>query len=109
MYDLKAKKAEVMVRRTSLEHEITRLDAQQQLLEQVELETASLVKYCQRVRDTLHRFDNEEKRLALNALNITVVWHPDKPLEIQGSIPVAIASDAPYCRPRRVHDRCRRC
>lgn len=109
VHDLKAKKAEVMARRASLEREIARVDEQQQLLEQVELETASLVEYCQRVRETLHRFDNEEKRLALDALNITVVWHPDKPLEIQGSILVSIASDAPRCRPRRAHDRCRRC
>ena len=95
VHDLKAKNAEVMARRASLEREIARLDEQQQLLEQVELETASLVEYCQRVCDTLHRFDNEEKRLALNALNIAAVWYPDKPFEIQGSIPVAIASDAP--------------
>jgi len=34
-----------------------------------------------------------EKRLALEALNISVLWHPDKPLEIAGSIPADIASN----------------
>jgi site-specific DNA recombinase len=88
VHDFKTKKAEVMTRRASLEREMARLDEQQQLLEQVELETASLVEYCQRVRETLHQFDFPEKRHALDALNISVVWHPDKPLEIQGSVPV---------------------
>jgi hypothetical protein len=88
VHDFKTKKAEVMTRRASLEREMARLDEQQQLLEQVELETASLVEYCQRVRETLHQFDFPEKRHALDALNISVVWQPDKLLEIQGSIPV---------------------
>lgn len=109
VYDLKAKKAEVMARRASLEREMARLDEQQRLLEQVELETASLAEYCQRVCENLHRLDNTEKRLALDALSITVVWHHDKPLEIQGNIPVAIASDAPCYRPRRAHGHSRRC
>jgi hypothetical protein len=88
VHDFKTKKAEVMTRRASLECEMTRLDEQQQLLEQVELETALLVEYCQRVREILHQFDFPEKRLALDALNIRVVWHPEKPLDIQGAIPV---------------------
>jgi len=91
--DFKTKKAEVMVRRVSLEREIARVDAQQQLLDRVELETASLVEYCQRVRNTLRQFSTEEKRLALEALNISVVWHPENPLEIRGSIPIDIASN----------------
>jgi site-specific DNA recombinase len=88
VHDFKTKKAEVMTRRASLECEIARLDEQQQLLEQVELETASLIEYCHRVRGTLQRFDFTEKRLALDALSIRVVWHPEKPLDIQGAIPI---------------------
>jgi hypothetical protein len=34
-----------------------------------------------------------EKRLALETLNISVLWHPDKPFEIAGSIPEDIASN----------------
>jgi hypothetical protein len=93
VYDLKAKKAEVMTRRMSLERELARVDEQQQLLERVQLETASVMTYCQRVRQNLTHFTMTEKRLALEALNISVLWHPDKPLEISGSIPVDIASD----------------
>ncbi len=83
-----------MARRASLERELARLDKQPQLPAQAELETASLVEYCQRVREHLHRFGTEEKRRALDALNIQVVWHLDKPPEIHGSIPVDTASDA---------------
>ena len=32
--------------------------------------------YCARVRAKLQHFTLEEKRQALNALNITVIWHP---------------------------------
>jgi hypothetical protein len=46
------------------------------------------------VKKNLNSFDLAEKRLALAALNITVTWHPDKPLDIQGSIPVTIETDA---------------
>jgi site-specific DNA recombinase len=92
--DFKGKKAEVDARRASLELELARLDDQQRLLEQATLETATLTEYCQRVRDNLTQFDTAEKRLALAALNITVVWHPDNPPNIQGSIPVAIANTA---------------
>ena len=55
--DFKAKKAEVDARRASAEQELARLDAEQRLIEQVELETASLMEYCARVRlgiATLH-------------------------------------------------------
>ncbi len=84
-----------MVRRASLDREMARLNEQQRLLEQVELKTASLVEYCQRVRENLCQFDFTEKRLALDALNISVVWHPDKPLEIKGAIPVETQESLP--------------
>jgi site-specific DNA recombinase len=91
---LKGKNAEILTRRASAERELARLDEQARLLEQIELETASLVAYCQRVRDNLTRFDDDEKRLALDALQITVYWSPDTPIEIIGNIPVSIASTA---------------
>jgi hypothetical protein len=107
--DFKTKKADVEARRASIEEELRRLDEQERLLEQTRLDTAALVEYCQRVHANLSRFDNAEKRLALEALNITVVWHHDKPLEIRGSIPVEVASNAPCYTPRRAPGRCRRC
>jgi site-specific DNA recombinase len=69
----------------------------QRLIEQMELETSSLMEYCVRMRSQLQHFTLEEKQLALEALNITVVWHPEKTLEIRGSIPVSIVSNAPDC------------
>ena len=92
--DFKAKKAEIFTRRNSCEQELARLDAQQQQLEQIQIETASLMAYCQQVRANLRRFDEAEKRCALDALAVTVVWHPDKLPEIRGSIPLDIASNA---------------
>jgi site-specific DNA recombinase len=68
--DFKAKKTEVETRRASATRELARLDDQQHLLEQVELETAMLTDYCRRVSQQLHRFDVAEQRLALEALNI---------------------------------------
>jgi len=51
--------------------------------------------YCTLVRAQLQHFTLEEKRQALKALNITVIWHPGKPLKIHGSIPVTIPTNAP--------------
>ena len=107
--DFAEKKADITARRNACEKEIARLDAQRRQIEQAMMETATLTDYCKRVAAVLEAFSMEEKRVALHALGITVVWHHDKPLAIQGSIPVAVASDAPCCRPRRAHGHCRRC
>jgi hypothetical protein len=88
--DFKAKKDEIAVRCASAEQEITRLTEQQRLLEHAVLEMASLITYCERVRANLGDFSMVEKQRALEALNISVVWHPNKPMEIRGSIPVGI-------------------
>lgn len=61
-------------------------------------DTPQLAAVYARVRDALHQFDTAKKRLALEALNITVVWHPDNPLEIQGHIHEVIENYA-ICRP----------
>jgi hypothetical protein len=91
-------KVEIGVRRASAAQELARLAEQQRVLEQAALETASLVDYCARVRENLKRgFSMEEKRLALSALNITVYWYPDGPLEIHGSIPIDFAYSTSGC------------
>lgn len=92
--DFKIKKTEIDTRRVSIERELSHLDDQQHAMEQAALEIASLEDYCTRVRSQLQHFTTEEKRLALEALNITVTWHPENPVQIHGSIPVGIASDA---------------
>jgi hypothetical protein len=80
----------VDTRRASAEQELARLDAEQHALEHSELETALLMDYCTRVLAKFQHFTLEEKRQALEALNITVTWHPEKPLDIRGSILIAI-------------------
>src|SRR5438876_947856 len=79
-------KAIIDTRRASAEQELTRLDDEQRAIEQADLETASLMDYCEGVRQELHAFSLEEKRRALDALDITVAWHPDKPPDIHGSM-----------------------
>ena len=96
--DFKAKKTEVDARRASAEQELVRLAEQQRLIEQTELETVSLMEYCARVRAELQHFTLEEKQRALEALGITVVWHPDTPLDIFGSVPIQeVMSNAFRC------------
>ena len=95
--DFKAKKAEIAVRRASAQQELTRLDEQQRFLEHTTLEMTSLTAYCTRVRENLRSFSMEEKHLALDARNITVIWHPDKPLEMRGSMPVGVGYSMPVC------------
>jgi site-specific DNA recombinase len=84
----KAKQAEIAVRRATIEQDLDRLAAQQRALDAAVQEMASLTTYCKRVRANLSSFVMDEKRLAIEALNITVTWHPDTPLDIQGVIPV---------------------
>jgi len=100
--DFGAKKAEVDARRTSAERELARLDTHQRALEAVESETLALVEYCARVRSALTTLSLEEQQQALEALNVTVVWHPVEGPIIHGSIPVDIVSNALPCsrRPR---------
>jgi hypothetical protein len=93
--DFKTKKIEVDARRASAAQELARLDEQQHLIEQAAMETASLTDYCARVRSALQTFTVEEKRRALEVLNITVRWYPNRKPEIQGSIPVDIVSRLP--------------
>lgn len=99
--DFKAKKAEVDARRASAEHELARLDTLEQHVEARMVETQSLLNYCAHVQAQLHDFSVDEQRRALQALNITVTWHPDRPLRLQGNIPVDIQTSAPRCRRRR--------
>jgi site-specific DNA recombinase len=95
--DFKAKKVEIDARRVSAEQELARLDEQQRVIEQTELETTALIEYCARVRSEVQHFTLEEKRKALESLNITVIWRPGELPEIRGSLPpeiFAIVSNA---------------
>ena len=75
-------------RQAGLEQEIAHHEAEQRRLEQTQVEVAALQDYCARVRANLQHCTMEEKQRALEALDIRVTWHPEKPLEIRGSIPL---------------------
>lgn len=92
--DFKAKKAEIAVRRTSAEQELTTLATRQHDAAQAQHDSAALVDYCQRVKEGLRDFTLTEKHRALEALNIAVVWYPDREPEITGSIPLPIVSSS---------------
>jgi site-specific DNA recombinase len=86
--DFQKRKSEADMRRASAEQELARLDAEQHALEQSELETASLMAFCARVREKSKRLTLEDKRDALKAFNTIVTWHPDWPTpQIECSLP----------------------
>jgi hypothetical protein len=70
------------------------LDAEHQFIAHAQREMAALAAYCRRVTRNLRRLTLAEKQQALEALNIAVVWHPDQPLAITGSIPMEISNGA---------------
>jgi len=94
--DFKAKKADIDTRRASVEQELARLDDHARQLHQARADTASLREYCARVRAKLHRFTIDEKRLALEALDIQVTWPgPGQKLQIEGNVEVNIENNTP--------------
>jgi site-specific DNA recombinase len=95
--DFKAKKADVDARRASIAQELARLDEQQQRLIETTLETAAIEEYCARVRSNLKEFTIEEKRQALEALNVQAVWLPGQPLKMRAGIVVDIVSNTSIC------------
>jgi len=88
--DLKEKRADIAARRHACEQELARLQEQQSDLNHDVLQTASLTAYCQAVVLNLGTLSYAEKRTALHALSIVVVWERGKPIAISGSIPRSI-------------------
>lgn len=86
--ELKGYKAEISARRGSLQAHKAELQARLAAIQQATAKTESLVAYCERVRANLKSFSFEEKRLALEALDIRATWTPGQPLTIQGTIPL---------------------
>lgn len=96
-HDLKEKRAEILARRTSLEHEMARITEEQQVLAQTTIDMRSLEDFCQEVRRTLPSVSNAEKRQIMQLLHIQVIAQRGAEPIIRGSLPVApIASTAAY-------------
>ena len=59
-HDLKEKRAGILARRTSLEHEMARITEEQQVLAQTTIDMRSLEDFCLKVRRTLPRIQRRE-------------------------------------------------
>jgi hypothetical protein len=59
------------------------------------VERKELANYCRRVYDKRKQFTLEEKRQALEALDMRVTWRSDTPAGIQGVISLESASRIP--------------
>jgi site-specific DNA recombinase len=84
--ELKAYRAEIDTRRQRLRAEIDERQTKLKMLGEALAHVEALTGYCARVRQQLQTFDNTEKRLAMEALKIRVIWRPGEPLAIEGSI-----------------------
>lgn len=102
--ELKGYKAEIATRRGSLQAHKVELQAREESLAQATAKTESLVAYCERVRENLKSFSFEEKRIALEALDIRVTWTPGQPLEIRGNISTRTATGAMCSGVAYLHD-----
>ncbi|MDQ3831693.1 MAG: recombinase family protein [Candidatus Tectomicrobia bacterium] len=94
--ELRGYRAEIETRRQPLLAEQAtyqrQLDAVGVAVQHVE----ALTGYCERVRQRLQTFDHQEKRVALEALDIRASWTPGQSLTIQGTIPIdAIVDNTP--------------
>jgi site-specific DNA recombinase len=86
--ELKGYRAEIATRRQSLQAEHTACQRQLEAIGAAAQQVDALTAYCARVRQRLQTFDQTEKRIAIEALDIRVSWIPGEPLAIQGSIPL---------------------
>jgi hypothetical protein len=73
-----SRKGLIDAKRTSAEQELARLDEGRRQLDQAALYTAALTDYCARIATALLTFSLEEKHVAFAALNIQVIWHPER-------------------------------
>jgi site-specific DNA recombinase len=85
--ELKEYRSEIATRRQQLQVRRVGLHAEMEAIGQTSGYLESLISYCTQVRQRLQTFDEREKRLTLEALDIRVTWTPNEPLAIQGSIP----------------------
>jgi hypothetical protein len=86
--ELKAYRAEIDTRRQRLRAEIDERQTTLKMLGEAVAHVEALTGYCARVRQQLQTFDSAEKRLAMEALKIRVIWRSGEPLAIEGSIPL---------------------
>jgi site-specific DNA recombinase len=86
--ELKAYRTDIEGRRQSLQAHRGSLQTELDTIGEAMARAEILVDYCARVRQHLQTFDNAEKRVAFEALDIHVSWTPEQPLQIEGHIPI---------------------
>jgi DNA invertase Pin-like site-specific DNA recombinase len=116
LFELKEYRREIASRRQQLQVRHAGVQAELETIGQTSGQLESVMNYCSMVRQRLQTFNEHEKRLALEALDIHVTWTPNEPLAIQGSIPLsdivpvpsecrglprALRRRLPHCRDRR--------
>lgn len=79
--------------RERIEEENAKLRKRLEEVKQAELDEAAIMQFCERARRNIEAFAFEEKRQALDALDIRVIVNPDG-IAIKGAIP-AVASAPP--------------
>lgn len=92
---LKTYRADIAKRRGDLERRRGEVEAQ---IEATGLSTGQaemLVAYCQRVAERLQELTPQEKRVALDALDIRASWLNGQPLKVEGRIPVGVTDILP--------------
>lgn len=92
---LKTYHADIAKRRGDLERRRGEVEAE---IEATALSTGQaemLVAYCRRVAERLQEFTPQEKRLALEALDIQAYWLNGQPLKVEGRIPVGVTDIFP--------------
>jgi site-specific DNA recombinase len=100
--ELKGYRAEIEARRQSILVQQAQCQAKLEAIGQAVGQVGALIDYCARVRQRLQTFDEGEKRLAMEALNIRVTWLPGQPPRIQGAIPMDTITPIPLAW----HQRC---
>jgi hypothetical protein len=100
--ELKGYRAEIATRRQSVLIQQAALQVKLEGIGEAIGQVDALIGYCERVHQRLHTFDILEKRLALDALDIQVIWTPGQSLAIQGTIPLGeiVPTPARMCTPR---------
>jgi hypothetical protein len=86
--ELKTYRADIATRRQGLQEQQQNVQAQIDSVQGGMVQVGALIDHFARVRGRLQTFDFNEKRQALQALNIQVLWASDHPLQISGSIPL---------------------
>jgi chromosome segregation ATPase len=87
--ELKEYRREIGTRRQQLQDRRAAIHAEVEAIGQTSGQLESLISYWIQVRQRLQTFDEREKRLALEALDIRATWTPNQPVAIQGSIPLS--------------------